>query len=184
MFFNEAVGDPERRVERWLAEHLFWQGERWYGPVRVVDYVSAPDGFTRPAGVVFGGLAALDAAGVQPVETPAGRLLLIRLDWRAVAPIDRSYKVAAHVLSEGGQIAAQHDGVPVGYLLPTNTWTPANLVIDRFAIPLPAELPPGHYEVRIALYDSQTLARLPVEGGGDSAVIGEVVIDAPSGETP
>lgn len=176
IFLNEQGVDPERRVERWMANHLYRLGERWYGPLRVVDYVSpVGEDSLSPVQASFGGLMALDQAAVALTDTPAGSMLLVDLEWHAMARIERPYKVAVHVLSAEGQIVAQHDGVPGGWLAPTTLWTPGEVVTDRLAIALPGDLPPDCCQVQVAVYDEETLQRLPLDSGtGDSLLIGRL----------
>jgi hypothetical protein len=176
VFFNETAGDPSRAIETWLNRSLFGLSERWVGALRVVDYVTAPgDRAVETPAVTFGERITLQRARVGTAPLDGGQVVTVDLAWRAETPIERSYKVAAHVVGEDGEVVAQHDGIPMGYLAPTDTWVPGETVVDRFAI----AVPPGHYEIRVILYDEATFERLPVttlEGSPDWVVIGEVVI--------
>jgi 4-amino-4-deoxy-L-arabinose transferase-like glycosyltransferase len=180
VFFNETGGDPTREVETWLNRNLFRLSERWYGALRVVDYITLPGaGPWNLFGVTFGDRITLEAAQVGGLKIGSARVVTIHLALLAKTEIAQSYKVAVHVVDESGQVVAQHDGIPLGYLAPTTTWQPGELVGDRFAILLPPGLPPGLYRLRLVLYDEITLERLPVtnfEGMGDSAIIGAITI--------
>jgi hypothetical protein len=39
-------------------------------------------------------------------------------------------------------------------------WAPDEIIVDRFALSLPNDIPPGDYKLLIGWYDSGTLERL------------------------
>lgn len=174
IFFNVEAGDPAHSVERWLTGHRFRHNERWQGPVRAVDYLAGPAGFTLAtldAGV--GGVATLTEAGTALADDQ----LYAGVTWQATSPIGPALNLGIHVLDAGGNLVAQYDGVPGGGLDPTNTWQPGQTIVDRVVIDLPADLPPGDYTVRAMLYDPASFARLPLDdGSGDSVGIGTVSV--------
>jgi hypothetical protein len=55
---------------------------------------------------------------------------------------------------------AQSDHELADGFLPLNQWPPQHAVLDRHALLLPADLPPGQYLLLAGIYDSQTNARL------------------------
>jgi hypothetical protein len=71
----------------------------------------------------------------------------------------------AHVIDDTGTLWAQYDSVPGDGLLPMPSWEPGERVDDRFAIQLPADIPPGSYQVRIGLYHPTNGLRLRVTDG-------------------
>lgn len=153
--------DPNREVERWLAEHLYHEGERWYGPVRVAAYAGAPAaGAALAPGARFGDALWLEAAEVlDPVAVPGG-LVRLRLVYRAIGPTAAPLKVFVH-LFEGERIVSQHDGEPVAGFRPTTALAVGEVVVDRLALRLPADLPPGAYNLRVGVYAADTQERLP-----------------------
>lgn len=105
--------------------------------------------------------------------------LEVTLFWRAPAAMARDYTVFVHLLDVDGQIVAQHDGQPAWQLpIPTGTWQPGETLRDRHTIILPANVPPGEYQLRVGVYFWQTMERLPVLENdattGDSVVLGMV----------
>ncbi len=164
VFLQETRLDPQRRVEAWLAQHLFHLGERWFGPVRVVDYAgpaAGPAALSFTPDLDFGGLE-LAAVDVLDAAPSAGGRLRLRLTWRCQTPTPVAYKVFVHVF-QGERLAAQHDGQPVGELRPTTTWRAGDVIVDQLALALPADLAPGDYQLRIGLYDLATQQRLPAQ---------------------
>ena len=108
-----------------------------------------------------------------------GDMLNVTLFWRASAAMARDYTVFVHLLDANGNVVAQHDGQPTWQLpIPTDTWQPGETLRDSHPIPLPENLPPGTYQLRVGVYFWQTLERLPVvENGapvGDSVLLGTV----------
>lgn len=169
--------------QQWFAQSLFRISGWWIFDRQVTDYlVGDPDCFSvSPQTAEFGNRILLKSAGKALVEAGAERYICVRLEWQSSGQIERSYKIAAHVVNDTGQVIAQYDGVPAGYLAPTNTWTPGQLVIDHFAIRLPANTVDGQYEVRIIVYDEASGERLSLSGpnnGSDSFTIGGIEIES------
>jgi hypothetical protein len=104
----------------------------------------------------------LAASVEQSGGDDAATTLTVNTTWRAQQPLSQDYTLFVHVLDAAGALVAQHDGVPVGGFLPTRAWRPTLAVRDKIEIPLPSNLPRGEYRVVTGLYDSVTLARLPV----------------------
>ena len=94
----------------------------------------------------------------------------VTLYWQASEAVDDNYVVFVHLLDGSGQLAANHDGPPSGGLFPTEAWLPGMTVPDTHTVPLPAQLAPGEYEIRVGLYDPTSGARLPVNFIGEEAV--------------
>ncbi|MBN1121910.1 MAG: hypothetical protein JXJ17_12585 [Anaerolineae bacterium] len=78
--------------------------------------------------------------------------LPLTLYWLPQAQIDQNLKVFVHLVDESGAIISQQDQVPAGNR-PTTGWAPGEIVADGYLLPLPADLPPGDYSLRIGWYD-------------------------------
>ncbi len=78
------------------------------------------------------------------------------LYWQVLAPVDVDYTVSVRLVASDGTWLAQHDGWPVGGLLPTSQWRPGDYVRDRHPLTLPSEAAPGEYAVQIVVYDAAT----------------------------
>lgn len=96
-----------------------------------------------------------------PERGAAGAEVDVVLGWQTLdRPIDRSYAIAVSLFDEQGAFVATFDGPPRDGRLLTSS-LPANYLLeDRRRIRLPAV--PGTYRVYVALYDYETLARLPL----------------------
>jgi hypothetical protein len=82
-------------------------------------------------------------------------------------------------VAEEGEIASQHDGMPVGGLYPTTLWKAGEEVEDEHPLSLSTDLVPGDYRLLVGLYRPETGERLPVLGSdgqpvGDSAELATV----------
>lgn len=110
----------------------------------------------------FGGSAALLSYAVEPNPAQPGGEARVRLVWRVLRNPDAAYTTFVHALAPGPKVAAQKDSPPLGGRFPTTFWLPGDELADEYAMPLPADLAAGQYEVEIGLYDPKTGKRLPV----------------------
>jgi hypothetical protein len=109
-----------------------------------------------------------DAASGQggTVEAPAGGLA-VKFHWRAFRPTEKPYTVFLQLLNEGGEVVSSWDSQPFNGLYPTTLWSPGEVVVDEFQLPLPAELSPGSYRLITGFYDYETGQRLSSATGED-----------------
>jgi len=116
----------------------------------------------------------------------AGETIRLTLYYKGLAKIGINYTVFTHLLgpqnpATGGPLWAQDDSEPCRGIYPTSAWDVDEIIIDHFAISIPAEAPPGEYELEIGFYDWRTLERLPVLDTtgqiiGDRVILGRVQI--------
>jgi len=96
-------------------------------------------------------------------EATTDSALHMKLTWRLTAHerVPGDYTVFLHLVDANGQMATDPaDGPPLGGDWPTSDWVPGQTVVDTRLIPLPATLPPGHYNLQLGFYDPATGARL------------------------
>jgi hypothetical protein len=108
-----------------------------------------------------------------------GDVLPVSLLWQALASVPEDYTVGVYLLSNDGQLVAQHDSFPVNYFEPTTSWRAGSLHRDNHGLLLPSALPPGEYELWVALYWWQPpdrTVRLPVTGTNGQALGDHVVL--------
>jgi hypothetical protein len=112
-----------------------------------------------------------------------GGVLLLTLYWQADQRPIFSYKVFTHVTDGGdeGRTLAQADSEPACGELPTNSWDADDQVVDRHAIFLPADIPPGDYSLRVGVYEAHTNLRMDVldsagNPAGNSLLLSSVTI--------
>ena len=164
----------------------------------VLDYLIVGDLPEKPAYAInpqadFGGRIELfgadlqDAAG-KPLRERDQRYLPgdtvnLRLFWRALSYMYTDYTAFVQVFGPDGQMAAQHDQQPLSGFIPTSYWPPRQVIVDDYALTLPAGAPPGNYQIIVGLYDLATMNRLPLsrdgEAAGDSVVAATFSVQVP-----
>jgi hypothetical protein len=99
----------------------------------------------------------------------SGDVLDLALYWQVDALLSTDYTTFVHVIDgaehatgQPGTIVAQMDRPPAGGSYPTSLWDSGEVIRDAIQIPIPAQTPPGDYEIVIGLYDPATGQRLPV----------------------
>jgi hypothetical protein len=91
-----------------------------------------------------------------------GEPLRVSLYWRAEEPVDQDLVVFVQLLDMSGKLWAQVDRQPVAGFRPTSSWQPGEVIRDNYGLLLPAEMPPGDYELIAGLYLPTTMERLAV----------------------
>ena len=114
-------------------------------------------------------LATLETRGTAVPAPP----LTVTTHWFTTSSPE-PVKIFLHLTDEAGNIVAQWDGLGAKW----QGWRPQSLLRHTHAIPLPADLPPGRYEVRLGLYNPENGRRLPTTAGQDSIVLGDVLIES------
>jgi hypothetical protein len=87
----------------------------------------------------------------------------VTLYWLALRDVEADLKVFVHLLNGSGQVAAQHDGDPVGGYGPTTRWRSGELIADRHRLSLPPGLPAGSYTLKAGMYRFPSLQNLSTE---------------------
>lgn len=100
-----------------------------------------------------------------PHQTPANAALPIELHWQTQAALGEDYHVFIHLVDQAGQLVAQADGQPALWTRPTTTWAAGETIVDRYGVWLPAQTPPGQYQLRVGLYRPTTGQRLRLTTG-------------------
>lgn len=101
-----------------------------------------------------------------PGSARAGDTITLTLVWRALTDVRNSYTAFVHVISDQGELIAQHDSVPRGGRFPTGHWLAGDIVPDQFPLPIRADAPPGLYRVKVGLYETQSRERLSAYAAG------------------
>jgi hypothetical protein len=83
----------------------------------------------------------------------------LKVYWAAQTPLSENYKVFVHVADAQEAIVAQRDQIPANGARPTSTWLPQEVIVDSYALSIPA----GVYNVWLGMYDPNTGSRLPAQ---------------------
>lgn len=138
------------------------------GNVRLAARTAASNEPPPPGG------AAIRLAGAEfaPSWRP-GEAQPVTLRWYAAEPVNDDYTIFIH-LRDGDQLVAQADGPPLDGWYPTSWWAAGDWVSDAHVFTLPAETPPGLYQLVVGLYNPATGERL-----GEEQALGPVEVVAP-----
>jgi hypothetical protein len=102
-----------------------------------------------------------------PTQVQAGRVLPVRLTWRALGKIDAYYRVYVKLLDSAGSAVTGWDGQPRDGLTPTLVWVPGETVDDTVTLTVPSGTPAGGYQVEVGVYRAEDLTRvLTLDGAG------------------
>lgn len=118
----------------------------------------------------------LDAERVAPGDT-----LHLTLYWQALAPMDGDYTVFTHLVgghnpATDGPLWAGHDSQPDGGHYPTTAWQSGQVVLDVHPLAIPADAPPGAYQLQAGLYLLETMTRLPAADAAGNPIPDNAVL--------
>ena len=104
-----------------------------------------------------------------------GATLPLTLTWSVEAqPPEVAVHVGTYLLTTGNQVVAQSDGPGFDSI----QWRAGDRFITWFDMSVPQDLPPGDYQVAVALYTWPDLHRLNLAQGGNTAFLEEIGTDA------
>ncbi|MBK8020183.1 MAG: glycosyltransferase family 39 protein [Chloroflexi bacterium] len=104
-----------------------------------------------------------------------GETVVVDLWWSALEPAALDYSAGVYLLDESGTVVAQDDAAMGDRA--TSQWAVDELTFDRHPLILPADLPPGQYDLAVSVYWYADPQPLPTDGG-PLAVVGAVEINA------
>jgi hypothetical protein len=97
----------------------------------------------------------VDRRVVGPAET-----MHLVLYWECLASMEKTYKVSAQLLGDGERKASQWDSLPGD--LDTSAWQVEQQVEDHRELTIYADVPDGKYDLRIMVYDQETMKRMRI----------------------
>ena len=178
LFGAPSVYDPRHQAEAWLAAHGYKAFYEPYPGSEVTLYVmgsATPPLQDTDQSFTTG--PRLTGFSFTPAVARLGDTLLVTLQWQATTPMALDYTVYTQLRDASGRVAAQLDSQPASGTRPTSGWQPGETVLDRKAILLPPDLPPGDYTLQVGLYELATLKRLTLAAGGaDHVYLGAVQV--------
>lgn len=160
------------RFQRFTREFLS-ELDRNYQRTRTVGKYELyePDPLQHERQVDFGNQLALVGWSLHaPPDLRPGEPFSLTVVWQAQQTLEADYTAFAHLVDEAGQGWAGDDHQPYDGLYPTSGWGPGEMVRDTFTLTVPADAPPGLYDVQVGWYDPVAKERLPVEGGSSFRV--------------
>lgn len=180
---DETVTDPTRSVQLAFQQEFYYVSEAWFGLLHRQEYVTGPlVPALSPTRIQYQGGIELSEGAVVDAQTSPGSYVRMALAWRTPVQIADSFSVFVHLVDGQGMLRAQHDGIPGAGLFPMSSWASGQTIVERFAIFIPTDIPPGEYEVRVGIYAPGSGLRLPIvaapEAGPDYAIVGRITVAA------
>ncbi len=108
----------------------------------------------------------VDAASPLKVNDP----IRLKLYWRALKPMDISYKVFTHLLGADNKVRGQQDKFPLDGARPTTSWAAGEIFTDAYEFRVDENTPNGTYQIEIGMYNPSDLTRLPTFDANDNAL--------------
>ncbi|MGQ9516644.1 MAG: glycosyltransferase family 117 protein [Anaerolineae bacterium] len=127
--------------------------------VKVEGYAaeSAPQ---RPADAPIGDVIRLVGYDHSPYSVVPGQDLTVTLYWEPLARMKANYSSFVQLLDQAGNRVAGSDHLPGGDYYPTRLWKPGERLADTHHFTVPADLPPGPYQLYAGLYLYPSIERL------------------------
>ncbi len=150
---------PRGRYKLWVAAGQ--EAPQLLTDIGVYNF-TPPDNLEHPIQADFNhsiGLAGFDISTFTP--TP-GETIQIKFYWHALQPLAHDYTNFVHLIDTGGRPVVQIDITPGGGSAPTTAWQPNEWLTDNIQLNLPADLPPGKYDLLLGWYYWETMERLPL----------------------
>jgi hypothetical protein len=176
------ANDSANMVERWLASAAYKADDRWFADYRLVRYAT-PLGLQGVQPNTLD-IFLTDAQGRQvsiwaaqaPTTAAPGEIIPVAITYQLETPVDANLRWFVQLLSPEGAAVALLDTAPdQGYgafpALPVG-----EQFVERAALPLPGNLPPGRYRLIAGLYNPEVpdQNRLMTPNGRDHVELGEV----------
>ena len=107
----------------------------------------------------FGDQMVLMGYDLRTDRIPSDELLEMSLYWRVLAPLDREYSIAVHLVDDRNWRYGQHDSQhPASY--PTSRWQANEYARDVHRLAVWPGTPPGVYTILVSVYDRRSDRRL------------------------
>lgn len=140
-------------------------------PVRLAGEAAAEDAYN------FADLLLLRAVDLVTTSAAPGGQVAVTLTWQGLQALPKDYTVFVHLLGPDGLVHGQVDAWPVSGTRATSGWSPGEIITDPYLITVPADAPPGLYQVEIGLYLLATNERLAVFNADSAPIDDRVLVD-------
>lgn len=126
-------------------------------------------GLTGP-GADFAGELRLAGSAIDRTEIASGQGATVTLAWALLRPASADYHVLLELRgADGRAVDEQEESLGGGSDGPSD-WQPGRWVVQSSFVLAPG-VPAGQYSVVLALYDSRSQSRLPIDGAGGARAL-------------
>ncbi|MBV8086379.1 MAG: hypothetical protein JO247_16350, partial [Chloroflexi bacterium] len=203
-----STSDPEQLMPFLLQKYGTLVDDKTFRGYRERTYAIPPNTNFQlsPTPVVananFDNLFQLEAAGFSPtlagdsrltsrLEQPvamSGQNLMLALQWRDLAAVNKDYKVSAYLTDDAGHLGGAIDLLLRHGQATTKRWQPGQESTNYYVLQTIPGLMPGRYTVNVAVYpdgEQERLSVLDAAGapGGGNVAVGTVDILPPESAT-
>jgi hypothetical protein len=188
----ESDTDPRRAVHFLLGKYGQHAGEQAFQGYSIDWWeMDPPTGFELAPELTSTHIAFPPAVETVDISLPdqplqPGDALPVAIRWQRTpgGGVDRPLKARVALYDAADARLAQADERLLNdrHLIPA-LWGPADQPLNVYLLPLPEDLPPGEYAVRVLVYDADTLEPLALvdEAGapaGQEATLGTVLVES------
>ncbi len=159
--YNLAAA-PAQAFRRSLRGSIHSAGLNWSAATRF-DGAFEQHALTTPVRL-GAGLELLGYRFVDEGTRKPGQTIAFVTVWQVVAampPSSGDLTAFVHLLDAGGQVRSGEDRLDLEPL----TWQPGDLVVQLHTLRVPADAPPGVYQIELGLYLPDTMRRLSIFDG-------------------
>jgi hypothetical protein len=176
----QVVAPVAKRLQRTRHDYVEWVKEHFLG---LWLYDGATEvllaqplgevGPSRPLQATFGERVELVGYDLIRQVDALDHAIYLSLYWRTLQPLTADYTVFVHLRDAENHTLINGDHQPYNNLVPTSSWPVGRIVKETIRLDVPHSLPAGEYQLRVGLYLSETLERLPLRGdiSNENAVI-------------
>lgn len=143
------------------------------GPIKVGRFTNPAQTPQTPLEIRLGQPPVIRLRGYDLAVS--GQTATITLHWQALGQTSVDWSIFAHLRDGAGQTIAQQDGPAGSGRYPTSLWDEGEFFQDTLSIPLPDDLPAGHYPLVIGLYNLQDGRRLFVSEAANNEIVLEEI---------
>jgi hypothetical protein len=137
------------QVEQALNRLAYPAERRWFPGIRGIIHYFAPLPLTeQPGGMNWDEGIRLNHWWMSDPNVETGDALRLEFQWQRTRPLPTHGFATLKLVGADGQVWARRQGGPCNDRCPTTTWD-QQPVLDRLAFEIPADVPPGDYQLRL-----------------------------------
>lgn len=185
----QLVAAVSNRITKYLPDYMDWVRQHYLGRFHYAEddlYFAKINTDPRPATpfqadfngqILFHGYS-LPSNQAEQVVAP-GDHVPMTLFWQAQTQPDANYAIFVQLRDTANKILLSADHQPYQGLVPTSTWPAGSVIQEVIWLLLPADLPPGRYNIYVGLYRPDNLERLPLRNdtsGENALILGPLVV--------
>ncbi len=169
MYINQLQRQSEPQTIAALSRMTPIHTVRLHG----IDYAwiyQIPAPMAQTVEVDFGPAIQLQGYSLHTDAIRTSGTLTVTLQWQALGAMAKDYMLFLHLLNTEGDLIAQVDVPPGGPAAPTHAWQPHRYITWTHTVPVPADIPPGDYQLTLGLYDPADFSRLPLHADSSASI--------------